>query len=69
MAKKKKKPASAKRGKKKSVKMKDLPAKRLENREVIGRTGAANLSATNLESRQTLGGGALQRPDALNLGL
>lgn len=49
-SKKKKKPASPKRGKKKSVKMKDLPAKNLENREVLG-------------------GAALRRPDALNLGL
>lgn len=63
MRKNKKKPASPKRAKKKSVKMKDLPAKHLEDREILG-GAASNLSAKNLQ----LGGAALRSPDALNLG-
>lgn len=61
----KKKPASAKRRKKTSVKIKNLPAKHLEDREVLG-----GLSNPTLErSTQSFGGVALKRGEALNLGL
>lgn len=65
----KKKAASSKRRGKKSVKVKDLPAKRLEDREVLGGSvGTANL--TLKQPTESFGGAVLKRGDtALNLGL
>jgi len=48
MRKSKKKPASSKRGKKKSVKVKDLPAKQRENREILGGAVSRRPDALNL---------------------
>jgi len=67
-SKSKKKAASSKRRGKKSVKVKDLPAKRLEGREVLGGTlGTANPTLT--QPTQTFGGAVLKRGETLNLGL
>lgn len=62
----KKKAASSKGRQTKAVKVKDLPAKRLEDREVLG----GSLSASNLTLRNpSLGPATLIRNEALNLGL
>ncbi len=48
MRKAKQKSASPKHGKKKAVRIKDLPAKELENREVLGGGAARNARPPNL---------------------
>ncbi|MGH7387891.1 MAG: hypothetical protein ACREM3_00295 [Candidatus Rokuibacteriota bacterium] len=67
-SKSKKKAASSKRRGKKPVKVKDLPGKRLEGREVLGGSRGATNTTLN-KPTQTFGGAVLDRGETLNLGL